>query len=512
MPVRKALRASEGDGRSRSSGRRTSDARAAKQLRQGRLHVRLFGPPRIERDGEPVEPDTRKAVALLAYLAVSGQAQGRDRLAALLWPEADQERARGALRRTLSALRGVLDGEHLATDGLKMALDRGGIDCDVVRFRTLLADGRLRDAAAVYTGDFLEGFSLRDCVAFDEWQAHEAEALRRELAGALERLVQEEPDPARAIADAEHWLALDPLHEPAHRALIRLHGRAGDRAAAIRQYRDCVRLLDRELGVAPMPETTALARAVEAGEPEPATERPATPNVNERVGDLYTLHGDYAKAVACYEAAIAETAAPQRAPLQHKLADVHHRRGDWEEAERHYRAALRGVDDAARRARVTSDWALAAHRRGDRPRATRLAEEALALARRARDDRALAQAHNMVGILGGKRSHLEESLAIAERIGDAAARVAAMNNLALALARDGELGRATALTRDALAVCAVIGDRHREAALHNNLADLLHRAGKMAEAMRALKRAVRLFAEIGEDATREPEVWKLVEW
>ena len=68
-----------------------------------RLSVFLFGPPRVERDGRPVEPDTRKAIALLAYLAMTGHAEGRDRLAALLWPDADDERARGALRRTLSA-------------------------------------------------------------------------------------------------------------------------------------------------------------------------------------------------------------------------------------------------------------------------------------------------------------------------------------------------------------------------------------------------------------------------
>lgn len=474
--------------------------------------MRLLGPPRVERDGTPVAPDTRKAIALLAYLAVTGQSQSRDRLAALLWPEADQERSRGALRRTLSALRGVIGGEHLSTDGLKITLDRAGLECDIVRFRALLAEGRLADAAHAYTGDFLEGFSLRDCVEFDEWQAHEAEALRRELAGALEHLALEEPQPARAIAHAQRWLALDPLHEPAHRALIRLHGRAGDRAAAMRQYRECVRMLDRELGVAPLPETTALAQAIEAGEPEPVTSRPPAPNVNERVGDLYTLHGDYAKAIASYGAALAESPVPYRAPVEHKLADVYHRQGEWEEAEKHYRAALRGVADTARRARVMSDWALAAHRRGDRIRATRLAEEALSLARRAKDDRALAQAHNILGILGNDRRHLEESLRIAERIGAAPARVAALNNLALALARDGEVARAITFTRDALTSSAAIGDRHREAALHNNLADLLHRAGQKSEAMRALKRAVTLFAEIGEDASREPEVWKLVAW
>ena len=474
--------------------------------------MRLLGPPSVERDGTPVAPDTRKAIALLAYLAVTGQAQGRDRLAALLWPEADQERARGALRRTLSALRVVLGGEHLATDGLKVALDPTSLDCDVLRFRELLAGGRLADAAKAYTGDLLAGFALKECIEYEEWQAREAEALRRELAGTLERLAQEERDHARAIAHAERWLALDPMHEPAHRALIRLHGRAGDRAAAMRQYRECVRVLDRELGVAPLPETTALARAVEAGEPEPQVRGSAAPDVNERVGDLYTLHGDYAKAIASYGAALVGRSPADRAAIEHKLADVYHRQGEWVEAEKHYRAALRGVEDTARRARVTADWALAAHRRGDRIRAVRLAEEALTLARRAKDDRALAQTHNILGILGGDRGHLEESVKIAERIGDAPAKVAALNNLALALAREGQLERAITLTRDALTASAAIGDRHREAALHNNLADLLHRTGRKSEAMRALKRAVTIFAEVGEDAGREPEVWKLVAW
>jgi len=91
-----------------------------------RLLVHLFGPPRMERDGRPVAPDTRKAIGMLAYLALTGQAQARDRLAALLWPEADPERARGALRRTLSALRGVLGGKHLSTDGRRADPRRGG--------------------------------------------------------------------------------------------------------------------------------------------------------------------------------------------------------------------------------------------------------------------------------------------------------------------------------------------------------------------------------------------------
>ena len=74
-----------------------------------RLGLFLLGPPRIERDGEPVEIGRRKAVALLAYLAVTGpSSHSRDALATLLWPEYDQSRARAGLRRTLSALRNAL--------------------------------------------------------------------------------------------------------------------------------------------------------------------------------------------------------------------------------------------------------------------------------------------------------------------------------------------------------------------------------------------------------------------
>lgn len=74
-----------------------------------RLH--FLGPPRIERDGRLVEPDTRKATALLAYLAVTGERPSRDFLAAFLWPEFDDSRARAALRRTLSALKATIYAE-----------------------------------------------------------------------------------------------------------------------------------------------------------------------------------------------------------------------------------------------------------------------------------------------------------------------------------------------------------------------------------------------------------------
>lgn len=509
------------------------------------LRILLLGAPRIERDGVAVEFDTRKATALLAYLGVTGQFHQRDTIAALLWPEYDSERSRGALRRTLSTVRSALDDRWLAVARNTVGLDADGLWVDVREFRRLLAEARDREpgalaalgaAAGLYRGDFLAGFALRDSAEFDEWQSFQAEGLRRDLGEALGRLVSghiARGELSAAIGHARRLVGLDPLNEPAHRSLMQLYAWTGNRSAAIRQYRECERLLDRELGVAPLQETRALHEAIRTGSfaarttsdrdavaryERMARETPDAVAVHVAVGDLHTLHGDYGKAITSYEAALARADGATRAVIEHKLADVYHRRGSWDPAEQHYRAAL-VADDPGWSARVYADWSLAAHRRGEVERARALAAEATALAERARDARALAQAENILGVLAGGRGdhdaakrHLERSLAHAETLADPTVRVAALNNLALACGRSGEGSRAIALTEAALELAARVGDRHREAALHNNLSDLLRQAGRREEAKRHLTRAVTLFAEIGEPGVMEPEVWKLVEW
>lgn len=480
------------------------------------MRIALFGAPRIEAGGREVAFETRKALAIIAFLALEGGRQPRERLAAMLWPEADEERARGALRRTLSAIRTSAVGDRLDADTTTACLD-DSVDVDVRRFRALRASGKHDQAVSLYAGDLLAGFSLRDAPPFEEWQGAQAEALRSELADSLERLIREERESGRLQQAGQHarrWLELDPLNEAAHRELMRLHALAGDRSGAIRQYHEAVHLLDRELGVAPLEETTRLYDAIREGQ-APTEERVTPPasasvrSVDEAVGDLYTLHGSYAKAIASYASAL-EAAQPRGRPtIERKLAEVFQRRGDWENAEQHYARAAE-TDSESERARALADRSLVAHRRGDADRALQLARKALLLARDARDERAIAQAHNILGILSRDRKHLEEALAIAERLNDPAVTVAALNNLALAHLRDGAGEKALPLATRALDESEALGDRHREAALHNNLADVLRAVGRTAEAMRHLKRAVTLFSEIG--GAREPEIWKLVEW
>src|SRR5215211_5904998 len=206
------------------------------------LTVSLLGSPRVERDGRPVSFDTRKAVALLAYLALDDRPHSRDALAEFLWPGHDNEHARGALRRTLSTLRRAIGGQHLDATRDRIALTRGPeLEIDVDRFRSLTAEGAseaaLEQAAELFNGDLLDGFSPRGSPAFDDWQIGEASALERELASALRRLVEllvARGDFEQAVPRAQRWLELDPLHEPAHRELIRLYAWSGDRAAAPR--------------------------------------------------------------------------------------------------------------------------------------------------------------------------------------------------------------------------------------------------------------------------------------
>ncbi|HET7478682.1 MAG TPA: AAA family ATPase [Rubrobacteraceae bacterium] len=244
----------------------------------------LLGSPRIEHAGAVIEVDTRKAVALLAYLSIEEGRHGRDALAGLLWPEYSQSKSRAALRRTLSALSGLRSAGPLEVDRESAALNRDGTWIDAVRFRELLERCRthghpetevcaaclpiLSEAAGLYHGDFLAGFGLRDSFDFDDWQYFQAESLRRELGGALERLARgygARNEWEQAIAYARRRLALDPLSESAHRALMQAYALSGQRADALRQYRECVRTLEKELGVPPLAETTGLYRTIEQG-------------------------------------------------------------------------------------------------------------------------------------------------------------------------------------------------------------------------------------------------------
>ncbi len=214
----------------------------------------LFGAPTLEHNGRTQPLTRRKARALLTYLAVTQQAHSRETLAALLWPDHDHQQGCADLSRILSNLRRVLGADYILADRQQVALNaKAPLWVDVLHFRQQLDacqevsvgamddDCRQQLATAVdcYQADFLAGFTLPGCSAFDEWQLLQTEALRRDLSRALEKLVQSyeaRSDLTQATLYAQRWVALDPLHEQAQRQLIALYGRNGQRAEAHRQY------------------------------------------------------------------------------------------------------------------------------------------------------------------------------------------------------------------------------------------------------------------------------------
>lgn len=238
-----------------------------------RLQLRLLGFPEFRRNGRPIELALRKAAALVIYLAETGGPVARDVAATLLWPEADAEAARARLRRTLYRIRNAF-GEEVISASTTSLMVRPPlvVEADSRAFDYACDAGLLDEAAGLYAGDYLAGFSLPDCPEFEEWVFFRREALRSRLLQALERLVEARiagGDARGAVVHATRLAALDPLSESAHRHLIRAHLAAGDRAAAERQGETCTRLLRDELGVAPDPATLALLRA-------PGAEAPGT--------------------------------------------------------------------------------------------------------------------------------------------------------------------------------------------------------------------------------------------
>ena len=231
-----------------------------------RLILTLLGGFRTRLDPvTPVTLPTRKAQALLAYLALpAGATHPRDKLASLLWGNAVETTARTSLRQTLYALRKTLgDADPLRVDRESVTLDASAVAVDVHDFELLAAEatpGALAEATALYQGDFLDGLAVQEA-PFEDWLIGHRERLREVALRCLGGLLAHERAAGTidsAVQTALRALELDPLQEPVHRALMALYAEMGRRDAALRQYQLCVAALQRELRTQPEAETKAL--------------------------------------------------------------------------------------------------------------------------------------------------------------------------------------------------------------------------------------------------------------
>src|SRR5260370_21490401 len=237
-----------------------------------RLYLRLFGTFQFESEGgRAFSLPTKKTTALLAYLAYyAGQPHERAKLAALLWEESGETQARESLRQSLSLLRKALSPSHayaLIARSDTVELKSGALLVDAIEFERLAASAdvaTLGQAVQLYQGKFLEGFDLR-ASEFEGWVSSVRQQLNEKAIGALSKLLSDDVGAGnveRGITIATRLLSLDPLQESAHRSLMKLYSMQGRYAAALAQYRFCIDMLSKELGVEPEASSKALYREI----------------------------------------------------------------------------------------------------------------------------------------------------------------------------------------------------------------------------------------------------------
>lgn len=255
-----------------------------------RLDIRLLGPFEVTLDGQRVvDFESDKVRALLAYLAVeSDRPHRREALAGLLWSEWPEQSARANLRRALANLRQAIEDHDASPPFLDITRQtvqwNTASDCrvDVTAFSKQIAryetDSEavepLEAAVGLYGGPFLEGFTVRDSLPFEEWALVMRERLGRQVSQALlwlARLHEQRGACESALPHAWRLVELEPLDEEAHFQLMRLLALSGQRGAALEQYETCRSALAAELGVEPSQHLRELHEQIASGEWPPAT-------------------------------------------------------------------------------------------------------------------------------------------------------------------------------------------------------------------------------------------------
>ena len=245
----------------------------------GGLALRLEDP--AEAEALLAQP---KRVALLVYLALEGPAtwHRRDRIVALLWPDADQERARNSLRQSLHRLRRALGGDSIMNRGSEeVRLAPEVLACDATGFLEAALAGRWQAALDAYRGDLLPGFHLSGAPEFMDWLEGKREELRG-LALRASRTLSEQAAAAGRLREAGDWvargLAVSPLDPELVGRRMRLLDQGGDRAGALAEFEAFAGRIRRELELEPDPSLSALAAAIR-NRPltEPAVQAPPSP-------------------------------------------------------------------------------------------------------------------------------------------------------------------------------------------------------------------------------------------
>lgn len=240
---------------------------------------RTFGPPQlVGPSGETVPAGPRRLALLAVVAAVGAGGITRDKLIAILWPDADQERARHNLNQALYALRVEARAELIAGSAV-LRLDPTVCTADVVEFDEAIAD-RAGEALARYTGRFLDGFHLSGSPGFEEWLDAEQTLRARQAVEAAVRVAEaagSAGDRAAAVGAWRRAADLDPLSARPALGLMEALACQGDLAGALRHAETHAARVRVELDADPDPAVAGLAAELRTRAPAPRALPPTTP-------------------------------------------------------------------------------------------------------------------------------------------------------------------------------------------------------------------------------------------
>ncbi|MDB4882920.1 MAG: hypothetical protein JWL95_1686, partial [Gemmatimonadetes bacterium] len=259
------------------------------------LHLFALGELRLETDAGEVLSRRRKPLILLTYLARRApRPASRVELAALLWGERPEAKARQSLRQALLELHRLV-GDRLQVSNESARLVADDVVLDVAQFEEDVEAGRDREAIARWTGGFCGSGEEEDDSAFHAWADTERAGLRRRLTLAFERLLDDAArrgDGRESLAIARRWATLSPLDEHACLRLIACLRREGRAVDALAVHTSFVARLHEELDLAPSRAFLQLAHSLdESARTPPARPASAPPDRDEHVGSTHPFVG-----------------------------------------------------------------------------------------------------------------------------------------------------------------------------------------------------------------------------
>jgi len=239
----------------------------------------------MDGSGELIELSSRKAEAIVIYLLFSEKTSvEREEMATLLWADMPESNALTNLRVTLANIKkqcgdlllvtrrrisihpeAVIETDRTALEKTIKSTAANGLE----KKELPLEQARiLAEKMALYRGDFLQGFFVRNAIAFEDWAAYERETLRRQMIDALQMLIhtfKKNHMLREGIAAANQLLFIDSFNDAAYQWLIELYALNGERDKALETYEKYYTFLAEEIGVEPTDEVVALAEAVRDG-------------------------------------------------------------------------------------------------------------------------------------------------------------------------------------------------------------------------------------------------------